>query len=262
MAKGALKFTPIGELNDPSEMTPVMDRAAVRASLEALRRNGLTQLQFEWLQHQGATLDLLSPEEKVLNAPKTLADANRILSMSAYDDLDYMERKLFVTINKIRSRVGALSLSERYDSLPMWAHYADLAKGFVVVVEDLEKTLKGDETGSLNIPKPVVYADRFLGMTYDPCSQDRLFFSKLSDWSYEREWRVVTALSACRQSADGSLYFRNVFRHHVTAVICGWRVPADDIEALGDELKQVNPDAKLISSTFAAGRIELDAALQ
>jgi hypothetical protein len=37
MAKGSLKFTPLDELNDPSEMTPVMDRTAVRKSLEALR---------------------------------------------------------------------------------------------------------------------------------------------------------------------------------------------------------------------------------
>ena len=29
MARGTLKFTPLDELNDPSELTPVMDRAAV-----------------------------------------------------------------------------------------------------------------------------------------------------------------------------------------------------------------------------------------
>jgi hypothetical protein len=72
MAKGSLKFTPIDELNDPSELTPVMDRPAVRASLEALRKNGMTQDQFDWLKRQEAVLDLLSPEEKVLIAPRTL----------------------------------------------------------------------------------------------------------------------------------------------------------------------------------------------
>jgi hypothetical protein len=168
MAKGALKFTPIEELNDPSELSPVMNRPAVRASLESLRENGLTQDQFKWLQREAAVLDLLSPEEKILKAPKTLSEANRILSIAAYDNLDYMERKLFATIQNIRARVGILSLSLRYDSLPMWAHYADLARGFVVVFEDLEKSFNGDETGSLNIPKPVVYAEEFIGMTFDP----------------------------------------------------------------------------------------------
>jgi hypothetical protein len=48
-----------------------------------------------------------------------------------------MENKLFATIRNISARVGILSLSQRYDSLPMWAHYADLARGFVVVLDDL-----------------------------------------------------------------------------------------------------------------------------
>jgi len=88
MAKGALKFTPIEDLNDPSELTPIMTRAAVRASLDSLRQNGLTQDQFKWLQRQEAVLDLLSPEEKILTAPSTLSEANRMLSIGAYDNLD------------------------------------------------------------------------------------------------------------------------------------------------------------------------------
>jgi Protein of unknown function (DUF2971) len=262
MSRGLLKFTPIDELNDPSELTPVMDRSAVRASLEFLRTNGMTQDQFVWLRRQEAVLDLLSPEEKVLNAPTTLSQANRMLAISVYENLDYMEERFFATVKNIRARVGILSLSQRYDSLPMWAHYADLARGFVVVLENLEQSFKGDETGSLNIPKPVVYAEQFAGMTFDPSTQDRLFFSKLLDWSYEREWRVVTALNACHQSPDGKLYLRDVDRRHLTSVICGWRASADDVSSLRDELKRLNPDAKLISAVLDRGRVSLDPGLQ
>jgi hypothetical protein len=168
-----------------------------------------------------------------------------------------MENKLFATIRNISARVGILSLSQRYDSLPMWAHYADLARGFVVVLDDLEQSFSGDETGSLNIPKPVVYADQFTGMTFDPSTQDRLFFSKLSDWSYEREWRVVTALTACRRSADSNLYLRDVDRGHVTGVICGWRAQADDVSRLGSELKRLNPNARLVSAVLDGGKVVL-----
>jgi hypothetical protein len=262
MAHGALKFAPIEELNDPSELTPVMDRPALRSSLKLLRKHGMTQDQFDWLQRQGAILDLLSPEEKVLNAPRTLSEANRMLSISAYDNLDYMEKKLFATIKNIRARVGILSLSLRYDSLPMWAHYADLAKGFVVVLENLENSFKGDETGSLNLPKAVVYSDQFMGMTFDPSTQDRLFFSKLSDWSYEREWRIVTALSACRQSPDGKLYLRDADPVHLTGVICGWRASSDNILSLRNELKRSNPKVKLISASLDSGRVSLSPPLQ
>jgi Protein of unknown function (DUF2971) len=262
MARGSMKFTPIEELNDPSELTPVLDRSAVRASLELLRKNGMTQDQFHWLKCQGAVLDLLSPEEKALDVPRTLSEANRMLALAAYDSLDYMEEMLFSTVRNIRAKVGVLSLSERYDSLPMWAHYADKARGFVVVLEDLERSFNGDETGSLNVPKPVAYTERFVGMTFDPSTQDRLFFSKLSDWSYEQEWRVVTQLSACHRSADTKLYLRDVDRLHLTRVICGWQVSADEVLSLGEDLKHLNPKARLVSAVLDTGRVSLKPSLE
>jgi DUF2971 family protein len=262
MARGAMKFTPIDELNDPSEFTPVVDRSEVRTSLEALRKNGMTQDQYHWLKCQGAVLDLLSPEEKVLNVPMTLSEANRMLSLSAYENLDYMEEKLFSTVRNIRSKVGMLSLSARYDSLPMWAHYANQARGFVVVLEDLERSFNGDETGSLNIPKPVVYAERFIGMTFDPSTQDRLFFSKLSDWSYEREWRVVTALSACYRSPENDLYLRDIDSTHLTHIICGWQNSADEILSIGDEIRHFNPNAKVVSAMLDGGRVSIKPPLE
>lgn len=262
MAKGSLKFTPLDELNDPSEMTPVMDRAAVRRSLEALRASGLTKEQYKWLRCQDAVLSLLAPQEKVLNAPKTLEAANRMLSIVTYDNLDYMERKLFATVELIRARVGILSLSERYDSLPMWAHYSDQAKGFVVIFEDLHKVFSGDETGSLNVPKRVEYAEEFIGMTFDPSTQDRLFFSKLQDWSYEREWRVVTALACCRRTPDRSLYLRDTKPSPMTGVICGWRVSEKERLGLCDDLKLVNPEIRVIAASFVRGKIGLTPKLE
>lgn len=256
MARGFFKFTPIAELNDPSELTPVMDREAVRVSLALLRDKGLTEEQFIWLRRQGATLDLLAPEEKVLRAPDTLERANEILSIGVYDDLDHMESKLFATIRFIRDRVGILSLSERCDSLPMWAHYANLAQGYVAILDDLERSFQGDDTGSLNVPKPVVYADRFLSMTFDPSTQDRIFFSKLADWSYEREWRVVTALSAC-QSPNGHLHLRTVNPSPVTGVICGWRVAPGDMLALRNELAQISPDLRLLRAHLDGGMVNV-----
>lgn len=261
MAKGSLKFTPIEELNDASELTPVLNRPAVRDSLELLRRNGMTRDQFSWLHRQEAVLNLLAPEEKVLSAPKTLSEVNHMLSLTAYDNLDYMERKLFATAKLIRERIAILSLTERYDSLPMWAHYADLAKGFVVILDGLEKAFKGDETGSLNVAKPVIYAEQFSGMTFDPSTQDRLFFSKLSDWSYEREWRIVSALSACHRSPDRTLYVRNVDPIHLAGVICGWRSSKSDILSIDVELKRQCPNAKLVSAVLDGGRVRLDSSL-
>ena len=42
MARGSLKFTPVFELNDPSELVPMMNRDSVAISLAVLRQHGYT----------------------------------------------------------------------------------------------------------------------------------------------------------------------------------------------------------------------------
>jgi hypothetical protein len=201
IADGFLKFTRIEELNDPSELVPLMNRDAVLTSLNILRKKGYTQEQFRWLGCQESILRLLSPETRVLSRPATIAAANRTLALPVYDNLDFMERQLLATISLMRSRVGVLSLTERFDSLPMWAHYAANARGYVVCFQELDREYTGDTTGSLNALKPVRYVDDLLGLTHDPSTQDNLFFCKFQDWSYEREWRIVSALSSCQLSS-------------------------------------------------------------
>ena len=70
IASGSLKFTKVDELNDPSELVPFMNSEAVHESLYAVRRNGYTEEQFEWLGHQEQLLQLLSPETQVSRRPK------------------------------------------------------------------------------------------------------------------------------------------------------------------------------------------------
>lgn len=234
-----------------------MNREAVRDSLAAIRRNGYTKKQFEWLGCQEAILRLLSPETRVLSRPATVESANRILALPIYDNLDFMEQQLLQTISLIRSRVGILSLTERFDSLPMWAHYGAQAKGYVMRFDGLDRVFSGDATGSLNAVKPVQYVEDLVRMTHDPTTQDNLFFCKLLDWSYEREWRVVSALSACLRSGDGKAHFKSVGVPTVTGVICGWNVPAEEIRSIAFELQRTNPGLEMRVATLDRGRVVL-----
>lgn len=256
MANGFFKFTPPHELNDPAELTDVLDRDAFIESLRAIRANGFTEEQFQWLRKQHALLMLLAPEQVKTPPPSCLADANRIVKSPFFDDLDRMEREYLRTIEVIDSKVGVLSLSERCDSLPMWAHYANLANGFVVVIEGLDGKFTGDGTGSLNHLKPVKYPEVLPGMTFDPATQDQLFFSKLQDWSYEREYRVVTALSCCTSSPDGKHYLRELEPNLVTEVIFGWRVNEQDRAELTQNLREVRPDIRLTCAKWRRGEFE------
>jgi hypothetical protein len=257
MVRGSLKFTKIAELNDPSELVPFMDREAVHASLRTVRGNGYTPEQFKWLGCQEALLRLLSPETRVLSRPPTIELANRTLALPVYDNLDYMERKLLETITLIRSRVGVLSLTARYDSLPMWAHYGARARGYVVQFDDLDNEFPKGSTGSLNVLKPVHYVEDFVGMTHDPSTQDNLFFSKFQDWSYEREWRVVSALSSCQLSEDKEMHLRHIRPSAVTAVICGWNVPDEEVFSLADEISRISPGLTMRAASLDRGHVRL-----
>ncbi len=257
IARGSLKFTPISDLNDPTELTPVMDRQAVRASLESLRETGYSSYQFTWLRRQGALLRTLAPQQMAIDVPRTAAEASRMLRHPVYNDLDRMETMLFAAAQDIRDRVGVLSLSERYDSLPMWAHYASQARGYVVIFDGLEQEFTGDNTGTLNTPRKVKYTRTFGGMTFDPATQNRLFFSKLIDWSYEREWRIVRALNQCRKSFDNALFLYDCCPGLVSGIICGWQARPEDLSNLRTELRKVNPAATLFSSVLIDGQITL-----
>jgi hypothetical protein len=234
-----------------------MNHDAVRASLIAIRKSGYTEDQFEWLGCQEATLRVLSPETMVLSRPATVELANSTLSFSVYDDFTFMEQQLLKTISLIRSRVGVLSLTERFDSLPMWAHYGAEAKGYVMRFDDLDVAFPGDRTGSLNCLKAVRYVEDFVGMTHDPSTQDNLFFCKFQDWQYEREWRVVSPLSACEFDAALDLYLRRTNPSCITGVICGWNVAIDDVRSLAIDLRRVNPRIEVLVSVLDRGRVVL-----
>ena len=206
LLSGTFKFSDPAQLNDPSELRRRYDRVAVSESLEELRKLGHSDEQFEWLQRQFHLLEKLSPETRVFNMPIDIEKANELLLLPVYDNEGYMEQALQRTLMLMRKRTGILSLTERFDSLPMWAHYAANASGYVVEYNGLYSSFTGDLTGTLNCLKKATYHETIPGLTFDPKSQDNVFFRKHADWAYEREWRVAKAVSDCKQRGNIYLY--------------------------------------------------------
>jgi hypothetical protein len=92
---------------------------------------------------------------------------------------------------------GFVCLSERKDSLLMWAHYAQRHEGFVIGFDLDEWNLtQGDavisDRGHL---RQVVYsASRPSARYLTELSRQDMFFTKGKEWAYEAEWRVGRAL--------------------------------------------------------------------
>jgi len=87
--------------------------------------------------------------------------------------------------------VKVCCFSERNDSIPMWAHYADEHKGFCIEYDiyDQAKEL-------IRFLFPIIYTDEITDVTKELSDgvigwgiKPTIFKSK--DWSYEKEWRFI-----------------------------------------------------------------------
>ncbi|NOS79525.1 MAG: DUF2971 domain-containing protein [Nitrospira sp.] len=256
---GMVKFTPIAELNDPSELVPNMDMQEVRDSLTRLRAEGYSDVDMLHLQQQEHLLQTLAPRFQAVRAPATKSEASRLIRSSFYDSLSTLEHLLSETAREMSSKVGLFCLSQRFDSLPMWAHYAANASGLAIEFKDLEQVFPGDETGVLRVPTPITYQGESFGVTFDPQSHRSLFFAKFQDWSYEQEVRVVLPLSDCsRHNLFGKdLYTYQIPKTCIVRIVLGWNMSQANQLAVKEQVKALNPTVSITHAYIRKGRVSL-----
>ncbi len=257
--RGIVRFTPIHELNDPSELVPTLNSTEVRASLRQLRATGYHEEDLVQLRQQGELLSRLAPRFQAVRVPRTPEAATELIRSPFYDGTANLERLLADTAREMSSKVGLLCLTRRYDSLPMWAHYAANAGGVVVGFRDLESVFRGDSTGVLRQPTLVEYEQEQLGVTFDPRSHRSLFFSKFADWRYEQEVRVVLPLDECREgSVKGrTLYFYDIPPATVTQIVLGWNMQPAQVTAVRDLVAASDSPVDILQASFTRGHVEL-----
>jgi hypothetical protein len=259
LLKGVAKFTPIPELNDPSELSPSLVVEAVKTSLARLRREGYTDEDIVHLRQQGCLFQRLAPQFQAVDVPRSPEQANALIRSSFYDSLPRLERLLLATAREMSSKVGLFCLSLRYDSLPMWAHYAANASGIAVEFRDLDKVFRGDETGVLQKPISVRYDREHSGVSFEPKSYETIFFSKFHDWSYEQEVRVVLPLADCRKQSvgDRSIDVNDIPMGCISRLILGWNMLPKKAHSVRKLVDQINPAVEIVQAGFVRGRVSL-----
>jgi hypothetical protein len=94
-------------------------------------------------------------------------------------------------IDKFGDKYGVLSLSERWNSSLMWAHYTDRHKGYCVGFNRDHHFFAEDTLQKSNL-RPVTYGFSRLNFAEELNGQGpRMLFYKSIDWAYEEESRVV-----------------------------------------------------------------------
>lgn len=92
--------------------------------------------------------------------------------------------------SKTINSYGLLSLSQNYDSILMWSHYAENHKGLVIeldLLEDPEFFLSPLKVKYQETYEPV----NFFGRTTDLEYIKYILATKSSDWDYEQEIRIL-----------------------------------------------------------------------
>ena len=259
LLQGSVKFTPISELNDPSELSPVIVRDNVQKSLTRLRREGYNDQEFSDLQKQGHLLERLAPEYLKTSVPSSPKEATERICLSQYDNIPRLEHMMYDNAQKISSRIGIFCLSKRRDSLLMWAHYANNAKGLAVGFQDLDKIFPGDNTGVLRQPIAVSYEEDGVDITFEPRSHKSLFFCKFPDWKYEQEVRIILPLDECCQdNLNEKIYTYNIPSIHIVRVVLGWKMEPEMICKVKNYVHKMNPKVNIVQTHISRGRIEFD----
>lgn len=141
------------------------------------------------------------------------------------------------------------SFTTRIDSIRMWSLYADSHKGFCIEYEI-------DSDDFKNMLFPVIYSEKRFDVTENYGSDDRptnLYtyipaMHKLSEWSDEKEWRIISHISV----NNG-----NILGPTIRSITLGSKISSDDeteiIEIANKrgiecyKMKVSNADFKLIS---------------
>lgn len=128
----------------------------------------------------------------------------------------------------LSTEIGIYCLSERYDSLLMWAHYADKHQGFCIEF-DADET-----TPFFGTAQKVRYSDTYPVVDFFNTPRDeqvdQIFLTKSEDWCYENEWRIVD-----HEQGSG---IREYPEKLMKSVTFGLRMPTFDRERISAWLKE------------------------
>lgn len=120
-------------------------------------------------------------------------------------------KEIIKTFDELKETTGVTCLSESYNSLLMWSHYASNHSGICV------KYKLGDIVDELKFsPVPVIYSQERASIDKIDLGNNSYFeqlacksivesvTSKSLEWQYEKEWRIVRDEGACGDRWDSA----------------------------------------------------------
>ena len=204
-----LRFTQPGDLNDPFECIPVipnkeevisMFKIIAKEQMDSFLNKKMGKTEKNYLK-----LELEKKHKSIITAIKK--------------DLPNNLREHFLKsgIEKINKNLGIFSLSRRWNSTLMWAHYTNSHKGFCIGYNRNSNFFKtkgnpNDPEFSLEI---VNYSQNRVKVPVERGEKinDEVLLTKSLDWEYEKEERIITFLKLADKKIVNNPYFKFLCEH-------------------------------------------------
>nr|WP_295465420.1 DUF2971 domain-containing protein [Mesorhizobium sp.] len=244
-----LKFTQKSGLNDPFELTrrwkdfgsvPTYDifQKIIQISLEEKLSN-TDYIYDELVNSKEFHQSGMSSQQLRARLSSTEARGLLIqLTEQIRSQLPYLTKLFFGVvadqfdeqIEKIVSKMGILSLTEAIDNRALWSLYANSWRGFAIELDpqhDFLFSLK-EKGGRRSILHKVFYRDdRIPDFWHNP---HYLFSVKNTEYSFEREWRIIRKLDDCTKisiAENREIFVVNTPPGLIRSVIFGYNYDSD-----------------------------------
>lgn len=120
------------------------------------------------------------------------AEADKLCAHIEANWQQYSER-IFQTMSSL---IGILSLTEDPKNVVMWGNYANSCQGFVIEFDENHSWFnqRRSEEDDFRHLRRVTYLRNPYPQYFSELTAHDVCYSKLEDWSYEKEWRILQPL--------------------------------------------------------------------
>ena len=259
MSNSTLRWSKPKLFNDPFDVQfdlhVIADRAAVRAAtLDKIWDNYRGEHPTDSKNLLGRVLQVT----RMVNPNLSRQDLESELAKALDESFKKLHESLPAFHEKIHQHMSnseILCLSEIFDNVQMWAHYAEQQKGLVLrfrCVPELDSAWGAAE--------PVRYTNRMPRLFEQEALSDflsgraslsaeelvrKLVYTKADNWSYEREWRIFGGLS-CTPNDYKDIRFQPC---ELDGVVFGCKMPLTDHEHFAEIIQSIYPHATVFAAT-------------
>jgi len=196
LTHGEVSYSDPRSFNDPLDCNPTLEVDIDRSSMEFLCYATLRRTQTE-----DKAINIinnyrhLSSEHGNFRTDSTVDDdLKRMLAQRIMDELG----------EELGSR-GVLSLSERWDSVLMWSHYADNHRGICIEFATDKLPHPFLQPVNYRAPRRIKASDLHKWKRGNSAEAERrvretYYFAKAGPWRYEKEWRDIQDKSGIKNS--------------------------------------------------------------